>query len=221
MGPMILDALIRIKDQCDPTLSFRRSCREGICGSCAMNIYGYNCLACITKVKITGSTCSIFPLPHMYVIKDLVVDMNHFFEQYRKIQPYLMRGKKGKERTHQYIQSIPDSEKMVGMYECILCACCSTSCPSYWWNGDKYLGPAALMHAYRWIIDGRDDHHMERLSKINDNYSAFRCNTIMNCTVACPKQLNPGLYIARLKQLITGLKKKPPPQMDPLKLHGK
>lgn len=220
-GPMVLDVLIKIKDQLDPTLSFRRSCREGICGSCAMNVNGYNCLACITRININSNkTIPIYPLPHMYVIRDLIVDMTHFMNQYKKIQPYLLRHKTGKQRSNQYLQTIKDSNKMVGMYECILCACCSTSCPSYWWNGDKYLGPAALMHAYRWIIDSRDDHHMERIAKVNDQYSAFRCNTIMNCTVACPKQLNPGLYIALLKRLISGLAKKPGAGLDPMKLHG-
>lgn len=219
---MILDALIKIKEDIDNSLSFRRSCREGICGSCAMNINGTNALACLYRMNLKSSKpIAIFPLPHMYVIRDLVVDMNLFFEQYAYIQPYLLRSNPGEERKAQYVQNMKDQNKIEGLYECILCACCSTSCPSYWWNGDKYLGPAALLHAYRWIIDSRDDHHKQRIARINDNYAAFRCNTIMNCTTACPKGLNPGKVISLLKQLITGFKKKPAPLMDPMKLHGK
>lgn len=216
---MILDALIKIKSDVDNTLSFRRSCREGICGSCAMNINGKNALACIYRMDLkSNKTISVLPLPHMYVIRDLIVDMNLFFEQYAYIQPYLLRRNPSEKRKGQYAQSIKDQNKIEGHYECILCACCSTSCPSYWWNGDKYLGPAALLHAYRWIIDSRDEYHVERIARINDDYAAFRCNTIMNCALACPKGLNPGLAIALLKQLITGFKKKPKPQMDPMKL---
>merc|ERR1711973_710404 len=153
-GPMVLDALIKIKNEIDPSLTFRRSCREGICGSCAMNIGGVNTLACISKIDDSGKATKIYPLPHMYVIKDLVPDMNNFYQQYRSIQPRL-----------QNLQSVDDRSKLDGLYECILCACCSTSCPSYWWNGDKYLGPAVLMQAYRWMIDSRDTQTADRLDK--------------------------------------------------------
>merc|ERR1711970_942154 len=142
-GPMVLDALIKIKNEMDPSLTFRRSCREGICGSCAMNIGGVNTLACLSKIDANNKTTKIYPLPHMYVVKDLVPDMNNFYQQ--------------------YMQSVDDRAKLDGLYECILCACCSTSCPSYWWNGDRYLGPAVLMQAYRWIIDSRDGHQADRL----------------------------------------------------------
>merc|ERR1712117_492483 len=158
-GPMVLDALIKIKNEIDPSLTFRRSCREGICGSCAMNIGGVNTLACISKIDDSGKATKIYPLPHMYVIKDLVPDMNNFYQQYRSIQPWLQNSQadsKDNKGQLQNLQSVDDRSKLDGLYECILCACCSTSCPSYWWNGDKYLGPAVLMQAYRWMIDSRD-----------------------------------------------------------------
>ncbi|KAH0949485.1 hypothetical protein HN011_005749 [Eciton burchellii] len=202
-GPMVLDALIKIKNEIDPTLTFRRSCREGICGSCAMNIGGINTLACISKIDTnTSASCDIYPLPHMYIIKDLVPDMNNFYEQYRNIQPWLQRDNTKEVGSEQYLQSIEDRKKLDGLYECILCACCSTSCPSYWWNGDKYLGPAVLMQAYRWIIDSRDTRAKQRLGKLKDAFSVFRCHTIMNCTRTCPKGLNPGKAIAEIKKLL-------------------
>ena len=216
-GPMVLDALIKIKNEIDPTLTFRRSRREGICGSCAMNIGGTNTLACISKIDTNlSSTTKIYPLPHMYIVKDLVPDMNNFYNQYKSIEPWLQRSdapKKGSTRQ-QYLQSIDDRAKLDGLYECILCACCSTSCPSYWWNGEKYLGPAVLMQAYRWIIDSRDEATEQRLNKLKDPFSVYRCHTIMNCTKTCPKGLNPGRAIAETKKLLSGLATKDTPKMD-------
>jgi len=218
-GPMVLDALIKIKNEIDPTLTFRRSCREGICGSCAMNIGGVNTLACISKTDTNLSKpLKIYPLPHMYVVKDLVPDMTNFYDQYTSIQPWLQR-KNEKIGKQQYLQSTEDRDKLDGLYECILCACCSTSCPSYWWNGDKYLGPAVLMQAYRWIIDSRDEATAERLEKMRDPFSVYRCHTIMNCTRTCPKGLNPGRAIAEVKKLLSGIAKKPEPGLDALALH--
>ncbi len=196
-GPMVLDALIKIKDEEDGTLAFRRSCREGICGSCAMNINGKNTLACLTPIE---EKMSIYPLPHMPIIKDLVSDMTNFYEQYKEIKPYLVSNKKNNEIEH--IQSIEDRKKLDGMYECILCACCSTSCPSYWWNSDKYLGPAVLMQAYRWIEDSRDENTIERMEYLDDAMKLYRCKTIMNCSNTCPKGLNPGKAIGELKKKI-------------------
>ncbi|CAH0380862.1 unnamed protein product [Bemisia tabaci] len=219
-GPMVLDALIKIKNEVDPTLTFRRSCREGICGSCAMNIGGCNTLACISKIDTTpGKVTKIYPLPHMYVIKDLVPDMNNFYKQYQSIQPFLQRSDNHKVGTQQYLQSVEDRKKLDGLYECILCACCSTSCPSYWWNSDKYLGPAVLMQAYRWIIDSRDEKTAERLDKLRDPFSVFRCHTIMNCTKTCPKGLNPGRAIAEIKKLLSGIAKKEKPGLQTDALH--
>merc|ERR1711910_67684 len=200
-------------NEIDPTLTFRRSCREGICGSCAMNIGGVNTLACLSKIDANNKTTKIYPLPHMYVVKDLVPDMNNFYEQYRSIQPWLQRDDEG-DRKHgdqQLLQSVDDRSKLDGLYECILCACCSTSCPSYWWNGDRYLGPAVLMQAYRWIIDSRDGHQAERLDKLRDPFSVYRCHTIMNCTKTCPKGLNPGRAIAEIKKLLAGIAEKGDP----------
>jgi len=214
-GPMMLDALIKIKNEQDPSLTLRRSCREGICGSCSMNIGGVNTLACISKIDTNlGKTSKVYPLPHMYVIKDLVPDMNNFYEQYRSIQPWLQRDDGLAPGDQQYLQSSEDRAKLDGLYECILCACCSTSCPSYWWNSDKYLGPAVLMQAYRWIIDSRDEHTEERLGKLRDPFSVYRCHTIMNCTKTCPKGLNPGRAIAEIKKLLSGLAKKEEPKLD-------
>ncbi|XP_011196731.1 succinate dehydrogenase [ubiquinone] iron-sulfur subunit, mitochondrial [Zeugodacus cucurbitae] len=221
-GPMVLDALIKIKNEVDPTLTFRRSCREGICGSCAMNIGGTNTLACISKIDTNLSKpLKVYPLPHMYVVRDLVPDMNNFYEQYRSIQPWLQRKNEVAESKGkaQYLQSVEDRSKLDGLYECILCACCSTSCPSYWWNGDKYLGPAVLMQAYRWIIDSRDENTTERLSKLKDPFSVYRCHTIMNCTRTCPKNLNPGRAIAEIKKLLSGMASKPAPKLDTAALH--
>lgn len=213
-GPMILDALIKIKNEIDPTLTFRRSCREGICGSCAMNIGGTNTLACISKIDTdTNSTSKIYPLPHMYIVKDLVPDLNNFYNQYKSIQPWLQRGDGQESGSKQYLQSVEDRKKLDGLYECILCACCSTSCPSYWWNGDKYLGPAVLMQAYRWIIDSRDTKAEERLKKMRDPFSVYRCHTIMNCTRTCPKGLNPGKAIAEIKKLLANFSEKQKPDI--------
>ena len=194
-GPMVLDALIDIKNKLDPTLSFRRSCREGICGSCAMNINGKNGLACLTPVT---SKMTIYPLPHMKVVRDLVPDMRNFYKQYKEIKPWLISNKADFQTEH--LQSIEDRKKLDGMYECILCACCSTSCPSYWWNGDEYLGPAVLMQAYRWIEDSRDQNTDDRLNYVDDAMKLYKCKSIMNCTNACPKGLNPAKAIGELKK---------------------
>jgi len=208
-GPMVLDALIKIKNEVDYTLTFRRSCREGICGSCAMNIDGGNTLACLCKIPRDSKPLKITPLPHMYVIKDLVPDLTHFYKQYKTIEPYLKQKPDQVEKavdpdgkTKENLQSIEDRQKLDGLYECILCACCSTSCPSYWWNSDVYLGPAVLMQAYRWIIDSRDHERAERLAKLQGPFSVFRCHTIMNCTRTCPKGLNPGRAIAEIKKML-------------------
>lgn len=191
-GPMVLDALIHIKNNIDTSLSFRRSCREGICGSCAMNINGTNTLACLKPME---QKITIYPLPHMPVIRDLVIDLSKFYEQYKSIKPWLQNNNKDKE----LYQSTENRKKLDGMYECILCACCSTSCPSYWWNSDKYLGPAVLMQAFRWIQDSRDEKIKERMEFVDDAMKLYRCKTIMNCTNTCPKGLNPGKAIAELK----------------------
>lgn len=210
-GPMILDALIKIKNEQDQTLTFRRSCREGICGSCSMNINGSNTLACLCKIdENTSKRTKIYPLPHMFVIKDLVPDMSNFYAQYKSIQPFLKRKDANlKIGDQQFYQSPEDRAKLDGLYECILCACCSTSCPSYWWNSDKYLGPAVLLQAYRWIIDSRDEFPTERMQMFQDTFSVYRCHTIMNCAKVCPKGLNPGLAIAELKKLLSGQFGKP------------
>jgi len=201
-GPMVLDALIKIKNEQDATLTFRRSCREGICGSCAMNIDGGNTLACLCRIPEDSKPVLIYPLPHMPVVKDLVPDMSNFYAQYKSIQPWLKPATDKPKGGKEYFQSIEDRAKLDGMYECILCACCSTSCPSYWWNGDKYLGPAVLMQAYRWISDSRDGARAERLKAVNDSFKLYRCHTIMNCTKACPKHLNPGRAISKIKKEI-------------------
>ena len=201
-GPMVLDALIKIKDEQDPTLTFRRSCREGICGSCAMNIDGVNTLACLSYIdgKDLSKATKIYPLPHMYVVKDLVPDMSNFYEQYRSIEPWLQPAAPKLPDQKEFLQSKQDRAKLDGMYECILCACCSTSCPSYWWNADKYLGPAVLMQAYRWIEDSRDGQTQRRLAELDDAFKLYRCHTIMNCSKVCPKHLNPGKAIAQIKK---------------------
>ncbi|KAF7188168.1 Succinate dehydrogenase [ubiquinone] iron-sulfur subunit, mitochondrial [Pseudocercospora fuligena] len=199
-GPMMLDALIRIKNEVDPTLTFRRSCREGICGSCAMNIDGVNTLACLCRIPTeTKKESRIYPLPHTYVVKDLVPDMTQFYKQYRSIKPYLQRDTpppNGKEN----LQSKAERRKLDGLYECILCACCSTSCPSYWWNSEEYLGPAVLMQSYRWIADSRDEKTEQRKDALNNSMSLYRCHTILNCSRTCPKGLNPALAIAEIKK---------------------
>ncbi|KAI9011930.1 succinate dehydrogenase iron-sulfur subunit [Phycomyces nitens] len=201
-GPMILDVLIKIKNEQDPTLTFRRSCREGICGSCAMNIEGGNTLACISKVDRNPSkTTKIYPLPHMYIVKDLVPDLTHFYKQYKSIEPFLKQTNPPAE-DKENLQSIEDRKKLDGLYECILCACCSTSCPSYWWNQEEYLGPAVLMQAYRWMIDSRDQFGYQRREALQNQMSLYRCHTIMNCSKTCPKGLQPGAAIAKIKLLM-------------------
>ncbi|MDC0375942.1 succinate dehydrogenase iron-sulfur subunit [Pelagibacteraceae bacterium] len=199
-GPMVLDALIKIKNEIDPTLTFRRSCREGVCGSCAMNIDGSNTLACTKSAKEVEGELNIYPLPHMPVIKDLVPNLKGLYKQYQSIEPWMQAEtpSDGMEKR----QSKEDRSKLDGLYECILCACCSTSCPSYWWNGDKYLGPAVLLQAYRWIIDSRDEERKKRLTKVADELKLFRCHTIMNCTNACPKGLNPAKAIGSIKRML-------------------
>ena len=205
-GPMVLDALIKIKNEQDPSMTFRRSCREGICGSCAMNINGRNTLACLCFVdKVTDEPMKINPLPHMYVVRDLVTDLTNFYDQYKSIKPWLRRDRRSifeGNMEMEILQDQQDRKKLDGMYECILCACCSTSCPSYWWNADKYLGPAVLMQAYRWIEDSRDHYTKERLEELDDSFKLYRCHTIMNCSNTCPKGLNPGKAVANIKKRI-------------------
>ena len=199
-GPMVLDALIKIKGETDPSLTFRRSCREGICGSCSMNIDGTNTLACLKSIDEVDGDVDIYPLPHMPVIKDLVPDLSHAYAQLASIEPWLKadsNAPEGEERR----QSVDDREKMDGLWECVLCFSCSTSCPSYWWNGDRYLGTAVLLQAYRWIADSRDEYTGERLDALEDPFRLYRCHTIMNCTQTCPKGLNPGKAIAEIKKL--------------------
>lgn len=199
---MVLDALIKIKKEEDPTLTFRRSCREGICGSCSMNIDGKNGLACITKIDQSHSskTTKILPLPHTKVVKDLVPDLTEFYAQYTKIKPYLQRKTPPPADGREYLQSAEDRSRLDGLYECILCACCSTSCPSYWWNSDTYLGPAALLQSHRWQQDSRDEMGSQRREELEGPFSVFRCHTIMNCTKTCPKGLNPAKAIAEIKK---------------------
>ena len=199
-GPMILDALIKIKNEIDPTLTFRRSCREGICGSCSMNMNGRNGLACTTAMEDLKGEIRVTPLPHMEVVKDLVPDFSNFYAQYASIRPWLQTvttTPSGKER----LQSPEQREKLDGLYECILCACCSTACPSYWWNSDSFLGPAILLQAYRWLADSRDEMTGERLDALEDPFRLYRCHTIMNCANVCPKGLNPAKAIAEIKKL--------------------
>jgi succinate dehydrogenase/fumarate reductase iron-sulfur protein len=225
---MVLDALLKIKvshqtpinlysiadffslflsqNEQDGTLTFRRSCREGICGSCAMNINGKNGLACLRGVDEAvenGGTIAIYPLPHMPVIKDLVTDMSEFFEHHKSVRPWLEISPEKMAQKTELLQSKDDRKKLDGLYECILCACCSTSCPSYWWSLDgngQYLGPAVLLQAFRWISDSRDERRAERLAELSfDEYKLHKCHSILNCTAACPKHLNPGLAIQRMK----------------------
>lgn len=196
-GTMVLDALIKIKGEQDSSLAFRRSCREGVCGSCAMNIDGRNTLACLKPIKEVKGDVMIYPLPHMPVVKDLVPDLRHAYAQYASIKPWVQEGDlpAGKER----LQTPKDRAKIDGLWECVLCFSCSTSCPSYWWNGDRYLGPAVLLQASRFIEDSRDTITEERLSNLNDSFKLYRCHTIMNCTNTCPKGLNPAKAIAGIK----------------------
>ena len=199
-GPMVLDALIKIKNEVDPTLTFRRSCREGVCGSCAMNIAGSNTLACTKAMSDVSGSINVYPLPHMPVIKDLVPDLTGFYAQYASIGPYLKT--KSATPTAEWRQSTDDRAKLDGLYECILCACCSTACPSYWWNPERFLVPAALLQAYRWLADSRDECTGERLDQLEDPFRLYRCHTIMNCATVCPKGLNPAQAIAEIKQMM-------------------
>lgn len=199
-GPMILDALLYIKNNIDSTLTFRRSCREGVCGSCAMNINGTNTLACVKHIDEISGPVSITPLPHMEVIKDLVPDLKHAFKQYASIKPWVQNNKDNLTREHKQTQN--DRSKLDGLWECVLCFCCTTSCPSYWWNSDKYLGPATLLQAYRFVEDTRDTKTKERLNELKDPFSLYRCHSIMNCTNTCPKGLNPAKAIGKLKKLL-------------------
>jgi succinate dehydrogenase / fumarate reductase iron-sulfur subunit len=199
-GPMVLDAIIKIKNEVDSTLTFRRSCREGVCGSCSMNIDGTNTLACTKFIAEIKGDVKIYPLPHMSVIKDLVPDLTQIFAQYQSIEPWLKNDNLPPERERP--QTPQERAKLDGLWECILCFCCSTACPSYWWNGDRYLGPAILLQAYRWIADSRDEATGERLDQLEDPFRLYRCHTIMNCTKTCPKGLNPAKAIAEIKKLM-------------------
>jgi succinate dehydrogenase / fumarate reductase iron-sulfur subunit len=197
---MLLDALIRIKAEVDDSLSLRRSCREGVCGSDAMNINGKNGLACVTNMRDLKEPIVLRPIPGLPVIRDLIVDMSQFFKQYESIKPYLINDESPPEKER--LQSPAEREELNGLYECILCACCSTACPSFWWNPDKFVGPAGLLQAYRFIADSRDKATNERLDNLNDPYRLFRCHTIMNCVDVCPKHLNPTLAIGKIKELM-------------------
>lgn len=198
---MVLDALIQLKEQ-DPTLSFRRSCREGVCGSDGLNMNGKNGLACITPLsELKGKKAVIRPLPGLPVVRDLIIDMSQFYTQYEKVKPYLIPDAK-EQPAREYLQSPEDREELDGLYECILCACCSTSCPSFWWNPDKFIGPAGLLHAYRFLADTRDGAQAERLADLDDAFSVFRCHSIMNCVSVCPKGLNPTKAIGKIKSML-------------------
>ena len=199
-GPMVLDALIKIKNEVDSTLTFRRSCREGICGSCAMNIDGTNTLACTQAIGDIRGDVKIYPLPHLHVVKDLVPDLNQAYAQLASVEPWLKTVSAPPERER--LQSEEDRARLDGLWECILCFCCATSCPSYWWSGERYLGPAVLLQAYRWIADSRDEMTGERLDDLQDPFRLYRCHTIMNCTKTCPKGLNPAKAIAEIKKLM-------------------
>jgi succinate dehydrogenase / fumarate reductase iron-sulfur subunit len=199
-GPMLLHALLKIKDEIDGGLTFRRSCREGICGSCSMNINGTNTLACTQSMNdLSTGDVDIYPLPHMEVVKDLVPDLTHFYAQYASIEPWI-KTQTPAPPDGERLQSPEDRKQLDGLYECILCACCSTSCPSYWWNGERYLGPAILLQAYRWLVDSRDEATGERLDNLDDPFRLFRCDTILNCTRVCPKGLNPAKSIVEIKK---------------------
>jgi succinate dehydrogenase / fumarate reductase iron-sulfur subunit len=200
-GSMVLDAILKIKNEIDSTLTFRRSCREGVCGSCAMNVNGKNTLVCTKAIDEYSGTIKIFPLPHLSVVKDLVADMTHFYAQYASIKPWI-ETQTPPPADRERLQSHEDRKKLDGLYECVLCACCSTSCPSYWWNSDRYLGPAVLLQAYRWLADSRDENTGERLDQLDDAFKLYRCHTIMNCTDTCPKGLNPAKAIAEIKKML-------------------
>ena len=197
---MLLDAIIRIKNDVDDSVAIRRSCREGVCGSDAMNINGRNGLACTTNLNELKEPIVLRPLPGLPVIRDLIVDMTHFFNQYHSVRPYLVNDTPPPEKER--LQSPEAREELDGLYECILCACCSTSCPSFWWNPDKFVGPAGLLQAYRFIADSRDEDTNARLDNLNDPYRLFRCHTIMNCADVCPKGLNPTKAIGKIKELM-------------------
>lgn len=199
-GPMVLDGLLKIKNEIDPTLTLRRSCREGVCGSCAMNIDGTNTLACTQSMDDIEGEVKVYPLPHLPVVKDLVPDLEHFYAQYAAIKPWLQSDTPPPDRERP--QSLEDRARLDGVYECIMCASCSTSCPSYWWNSDRYLGPAVLLQAYRWLVDSRDEATGERLDELEDPFRLYRCHTIMNCTNTCPKNLNPGKAIGEIKKML-------------------
>ncbi len=199
-GPMLLDALEALKEEQDSTLTYRRSCREGVCGSDAMNINGRNGLACITPVESLQEPVSLRPLPGQPVIKDLVVDLSHFYAQYQAVEPYLKDETPQPERERR--QTPAERAELDGLYECILCACCSTACPSYWWNPERFLGPAALLQAYRFIADSRDTAQGERLDQLDDAFKLFRCRTIMNCVEVCPRGLNPTAAIGEIKKAL-------------------
>ena len=199
-GPMVLDALIKIKNEVDSSVTFRRSCREGICGSCAMNIDGMNTLACTRYIDDSKDDCTIHPLPHMSVIKDLVPDLKNAYAQLSSIEPWLKSSENPPDRER--LQTPEERKELDGLYECILCYSCATSCPSYWWNSERYLGPAVLLQAYRWLADSRDDHKGERLDNLEDPFRLYRCHTIMNCTATCPKGLNPAKAIAEIKKML-------------------
>jgi succinate dehydrogenase iron-sulfur subunit len=199
-GPMVLDALIKIKNEIDSTLTFRRSCREGICGSCSMNIDGVNTLACTKFIDEVKGDVRVYPLPHLPVVKDLVPDLTQVFAQYASIEPWLKSDTPPPERER--VQSPEERARLDGLWECILCFCCTTSCPSYWWNGERYLGPAVLLQAHRWLEDSRDEAKGERLDQLEDPYRLYRCHTIMNCTRTCPKGLNPAKSIAEIKKMM-------------------
>ena len=198
---MVLDALIKIKNEIDSTLTFRRSCREGICGSCAMSIDGVNTLACLKPIADIRGTVRITPLPHMAVVKDLVPDLTQAFAQYRAIEPWLKTDTPAPSDGER-LQSKKERAQIDGLWECILCFCCTAGCPSWWWNGDRFIGPAILLQAYRWIANSRDEATGERLDALEDPFRLYRCHTIMNCTDTCPKGLNPGKAIGAIKQLI-------------------
>lgn len=199
-GGMVLDALIYIKNYVDSTLTFRRSCREGICGSCAMNIDGTNTLACLKPIADVDGEVKIYPLPHMPVVKDLVPDLNHVYAQLSTIEPWMKTQSTAP--TRERLQSPEEQKQIDEASSCILCFCCSTSCPSYWWNSDRFLGPAVLLQAYRWIADSRDEATGERLDQLEDPFRLYRCHTIMNCTKTCPKGLNPAKAIGEIKKLM-------------------
>lgn len=199
-GPMVLDALIWIKNKIDSTLAFRRSCREGVCGSCAMNIDGTNWLACTRFISDLATPATIYPLANMEIIKDLVPDQTHLFAQHRLIEPWLRS--KTPDPQKERLQSIEERHRLDGLYECILCFCCTSGCPSHWWNGDRFLGPAVLLQANRWLVDSRDEATGERLDELEDPFRLYRCHTILNCTRTCPKGINPGKAIAEIKKML-------------------